>query len=286
MPDGVMSALHFGRTSNPLKLVFAHANGFNAQSYAQILAPLGVHAVALDLRGHGLSSLPTTPDDLPNWHVFRDDITYFCDTYVNNPVVMAGHSFGAVSLILAAEKLGPKCAGYVGFDPVIMPPAMGYLSRLKPVRDRMKKKLPIAARAGRRRAVFDSLEAAFDNYHGRGAFKTVPDVVLRDYLEGGLKPHEGGGVHLACAPKWEQAIFCAQGHNTFRALKCLPAKHHMIFAGSNSPVPGFVQTKVSRLIGEENTQSDDSLDHLFPLQNPQLAIEALAAMLGRVALDR
>ena len=280
-----MSALHFGRTSNPLKLIFAHANGFNAQSYAQILEPLGVHAAALDLRGHGFSSLPAHPDNLPNWHVFRDDIVHFCDNYVETPVVLAGHSFGAVSLILAAEKLGDKCAGYVGFDPVIMPSVLRHLSGFKTVRERMKKKLPIAARAGRRRSVFDNLDEAFDNYHGRGAFKIVPDVILRDYLEGGLKPHKDG-VELACAPKWEQAVFGAQHHNTFRGLRFLPVKRHIVFAGPNSPTPAFVQAKVSRLIGENNTQSDDSLEHLFPLQNPQFATDILANMLQRVSLEK
>lgn len=284
MVDGTLSALHFGRVTNPLKLIFVHANGFNAQSYAQILGPLGVHAVALDMRGHGFSTLPTTPDNLPNWHVFRDDLLYFCDHYVKAPVVVAGHSFGAVSLILAAKALGPKCAGYVGFDPVIMPPLLGRLSRLKPTRSFMRKNLPIAVRAGRRRDVFDSADAAFNNYHGRGVFQHMTDEVLRDYLTGGLLPHDDG-VQLACSPLWEQAIFCAQGHNTLHAIKSLPERRQIIFAGKNSPSTRSVQAKASRIIGTNNVQSDDSHDHLFPLHNPALATQALREMLQRVALN-
>jgi len=53
--DGTLSALHFGPTSEPVQLVFLHANGFNARSYTQILSKLGVHVVAFDMRGHGHS---------------------------------------------------------------------------------------------------------------------------------------------------------------------------------------------------------------------------------------
>lgn len=284
MPDGTLSALHFGRTANPLKLLFVHANGFNAASAHSFLDALGVHAVALDMRGHGFSDLLITPDNLPNWHVFRDDITYFAEHYIKAPVVMAGHSFGAVSLILAAPKLGPKMAGYVGFDPVIMPPLMRQFARLKIVRARMKKKLPIAAKAGRRRAEFNSLEAALESYRGRGAFAQMSDAVITDYLRGGLRPTDDG-VRLACAPAWEQAIFCAQGHNTFAALKSMPAHSQIIFAGKHSPTPGFIQSRIARQMGAERVVIDDSLDHLFPMQQPSLAANALSAMLKTVALS-
>jgi len=72
LKDGSLSAVHFGRRANPLKLVLLHANGFNAMSYRQVLEPLGVHALAIDLRGHGLSTLPADPDRLSTWRTFRD----------------------------------------------------------------------------------------------------------------------------------------------------------------------------------------------------------------------
>ena len=56
--DGRISAVHFGDVSAPIRLVMLNANGFNGYSYKTILEPLGVHCVALDLRGHGMSELP------------------------------------------------------------------------------------------------------------------------------------------------------------------------------------------------------------------------------------
>lgn len=289
--DGTISVLHFGRLSNPLKLVFCHANGFNAQSYAELLTPLGIHIAAIDMRGHGQSQLPTTPESLPNWYVFADDITAFFERYIDRPVMLAGHSFGAVSAILAASDLGDKCTGLLAFDPVIMPPMLGRMARLRPVRSWMKKNMQIAARAGRRRNVFDSFDAAFDSYQGRGAFTGMSDQVLRDYLAGGLSTIDDsnradGGVQLSCDPAWEQAIFCAQGHDSFRAMRALPHHRQIIFAGKNSPTPAAVQRRVAKILGADNVRSDDSLNHLFPLYNPDVARDALSVMLRQITLGR
>ncbi len=285
LPDGTISAVHFGRVSNPLKLVFIHANGFNAMSYRALLQPLGVHAVALDMRGHGFSKLAANPDDLSSWHIFRDDILAFFKSYVDRPVVLAGHSFGAVSAILAAPHLGDKCTGFIGFDPVIMPQPFRALSGSKAGRNMMKKRVPIAAKAGRRRAEFESALEAFENYKGRGAFKNVTDEIIHDYLEGGLVKTKDG-VRLACHPLWEQAVFCAQNQNSFKAARHLPLHRQIIFAGKNSPTPFSMQARLKARLGRENVKSSSKLDHLFPLQNPEFAGKILSDILKSISLSR
>lgn len=277
---GALSAVHFGDSAAPLRLVFLHANGFNALSYRAMLQPLGVHALAVDLRGHGFTRLPADPKALDNWHIFKRDITAFFKRYVDRPVLLAGHSLGAVNAILAAEELGPKCAGYIGFDPVILPQPFRALSATARGRNIIKKRLPIAAKAGRRRADFDSLEAAFSNYKGRAAFKSVPDDILRDYLEGGLR-ETPNGVRLACDPLWEQAIFCAQNQNTLKAARHLPKLSKIIFAGVHSPTPFSVQARMKSRLGRGAVISSNKLDHLFPLQNPEFAAGIIKEMLSK-----
>ncbi len=285
LKDGDISAVHFGLRSNPLKLVMLHANGFNAMSYRQVLAPLGVHALALDLRGHGMSTLPADPEALSTWRTFRDDIVEFFDRYVDGPVVVAGHSFGAVSGMLAAQSLGDKMSGYVGFDPVIVPQPYRAVAASPWGRKMMKKRLPIAAKAGRRRAEFDSLQAAFESYQGRGVFKQMSDSMIKDYLTGGLIK-SGAGVRLACDPLWEQAVFCAQNHNAVKASRDLPAASSIIFAGKNSPTPFSMQARLKARLGRENVRSSGKLGHLFPLQQPALATQALADMLKTIKLTK
>ena len=203
--DGDLSALHFGDMSEPVRLVFLHANGFNAQSYRTILEPLGVHAIAFDMRGHGQSREMPQPANIANWHIFRDDCAEFFDRHLpgltDGSVVLAGHSFGAVSAILAAPKIKNKLSGYVGFDPVSVPFLFRLTSALPGGRAYMKKRMPIARNAGRRKSVFDNPEAAFERWHGRGAFKGMADEVLRDYIAGGLIERADGQWELACRPR-------------------------------------------------------------------------------------
>ena len=281
LPDGRMSALHFGDFSEPPEIVFVNANGFNGLSYRAVLEPLGVHAIALDLRGHGMSELPTDPAALRNWHIFRDDIVHFIERYVDAPIVLAGHSFGAVSGILAAPKLGDKVKAYAGLDPVSMPWLARQFPKLPGGRAAMKRFIPIARNAGRRRFVFENAEAAFERYHGRGAFKSISDQTLRDYLDGGLKPHENG-VQLACHPEWEQAIFAAQGHNMFKALGALPENSQLIYGGKAAVSTPSIRVKVQKRLNGGTVIYRKDLHHLFPFQRPDVAIEALQTALNLI----
>ena len=148
--DGTLSALHFGNTSEPVRLVLLHANGFNARSYRAVLELLGVHSVAFDMRGHGQSRTMPQPMSMSNWHIFRDDCVEFFDRHLpqltDAPVVLAGHSFGAVAAVLAAPLLKGSISGYAGFDPVSVPFLFRLTSNLPGGRSYMKKRVPIALR--------------------------------------------------------------------------------------------------------------------------------------------
>ncbi|WP_051279898.1 alpha/beta hydrolase [Hellea balneolensis] len=274
--DGRISAVHFGDTSKPPQLVMLNANGFNGYSYKTILEPLGAHAIALDLRGHGLSELSTDVATLRNWHIFRDDIVEFFSRYIEGPVVLAGHSYGAVTAVLAMPKIKDKVSGYVGFDPVLVPAPARAFNRLPWGRSSMKKRLPIARNAGRRRAKFDSFEAAFQRYQNRGAFRGFTDEALRDYLTGGLIA-DGEGVKLACDPLWEQAIFVAQGHNVFKAVPYLPRQNsHVTFAGKHGAVSFRAgRNAFAKIIGAENVIFDKNRAHMFPMHDPDYATARL-----------
>lgn len=272
--DGRISAVHFGDVNRPPRVVFANANGFNGLSYRAILEPLGLNTIALDLRGHGMSELPTDVKTLRNWHIFRDDIVEFFERYIDVPVLLAGHSFGAVSAILAAPRLGEKISGYVGFDPVTLSWLPRNFSKLPGGRAMMKRRLPIARNAGRRRFVFDSLETAFERYKGRGAFKGISDDMLRDYLEGGLIDH-ADGVQLACHPLWEQAIFTAQGHNLFKALPHLPQNSQIIYGGKSAVSTAATRKAVHRKLKGGETSFHREFHHLFPFHAPEFAQNVL-----------
>jgi len=69
-----MSALHFRADKGPVRIVFAHANGFNGQTYRAVLDALDVHSVAVDLRGHGMTDMPT---DISSLKSFRREKWFY-----------------------------------------------------------------------------------------------------------------------------------------------------------------------------------------------------------------
>ena len=216
------------------------------------------------------------------WHIFRDDIAEFFDRYIQTPLVLAGHSYGAVTGILAMPQISDKVSGYVGFDPVMVPWVFRQITKLPGGTSYMKKRIPLARMAGRRKSTFESHEAAFERYKDRGAFRGFTDEALRDYLTGGLVP-DGDDVKLACDPLWEQAIFAAQGHNVFKAAKALPReKSHMTFAGKYGAV-SFESSRryMAKIIGSKNVVFNKDRAHMFPMDDPDYAVRRLSEVLSR-----
>ena len=219
--DGPMSVLDFGDPKRPVDLVFVHANGFNAMTYRTLLAPLSgsLRIWAPDLRGHGLTRLPTGTAGRRHWHDHRDDLVALLDALNGPPVVLAGHSMGGTSALLAAAERPERVAGLVLFDPVIWS-RLAVAAFQLPLLDRLASRIPLVKNALRRRAVFDSREQALTAYSGRGAFKSWPEMMLADYLTDGLV-ETADGFALACDPAWEASNYAAQSHDPWRALKRL-----------------------------------------------------------------
>lgn len=279
-----MSAVHFSRTSNPLKLVFLHATDFNALAYKTLLELMGIHAVALDMRGHGMSELPTDPAILRNWYIHKRDVSTFLHRYVDEPVILAGHSSGAVTSILSAEN-NPKVSGVVAFDTPTMPLLVRLMPYIPGGTRYTFRRFPIASNAGTRRAVFPDMETAFNRYKGRGTFRGVGDEALHDYLGGGMKPHPEG-MQLSCDPKWEQAMFVAQGHSIFKAARNAPQHTRIIYAGKDGPSTKGTRAKMTRILGDGKVETRPDFRHFFPFHAIETTRQMLADMINPVSLSR
>jgi pimeloyl-ACP methyl ester carboxylesterase len=197
---GVISCLEWA-TTGASRLLFAHANGFDALTYRTLLAPLSadIHIVACDLRGHGLSRLPARPGLVKGWTIFRDDLLALAEAISGSPLIFAGHSLGATASFMAAAKSPERVRALVLLEPVLLAP--------NPARARGGSN-GLAEMAAQRRNVFPSFAAALDYYRNRGIFAGWPEQVLTDYLTDGLTGNEGDGtLRLACAPEWEAEIF-------------------------------------------------------------------------------
>lgn len=270
--DGDMAVMDFGDPKRPVDLVFVHANGFNAATYRTLLQPLGgsLRIWAPDLRGHGRSRLPAVVEGRRGWGDHRDDLAALLDAIDGPPVVMAGHSMGGTSALLAAAERPERVSGLVMMDPVIWPRPMALALNL-PLVGRMAANNPMVRGALKRRALFDSREQALNGYRGKGAFKGWPDMMLADYLSDGLIETDQG-LALTCAPEWEASNYGAQANNPWRAMKRLQRPVRILKGTVNSTCAVSAAPRGQPLTTVEIVAGGT---HFFPMLKPDIARDAL-----------
>jgi pimeloyl-ACP methyl ester carboxylesterase len=270
---GAMAALELGPADRPIDIIFSHANGFNGRTYRTILQPLArdLRILALDLRGHGATTLPTVIEGRQGWLEFRDDLLALLAALGQErdqgPTVLAGHSMGGTTSLLAAAVQPAKVKALALFDPVVMPADLSAEAL---------QESPLVQGALRRRAVFPNRQAAFEAYLGRGAFRSWSDVQLADYLAAGLAETEAGEVALTCTPEWEASSFRTHNYDAWAA-----------FRESRCPIRILraEQASTFRLEGHEAelgggriaVETVPGTTHFLPMERPELVRETLLA---------
>jgi len=272
---GAMAALDLGPPARPVDIVFSHANGFNGRTYRSILAPLAgtLRILSLDLRGHGATRLPTEIEGREGWDEFRDDLLALLAAVATAPVVLAGHSMGGASSLLAAAAEPERVKALALFDPVVMP------SGVAPDSPTVQES-PLVQGALRRRATFPSKAAAIEAYTGRGAFRTWSAEQLADYVEAGFRDTGAGKVALASAPEWEAANF--RGHSddawaAFRATRC-PIRILRAEIGSTFSLEGHEAELAAT--GRIAVETVPGTTHFLPMERPDLVRRVLAEVVA------
>jgi lipase len=191
--NGINLAL-WERPGRPPAVLLCHATGFHARCWDAIVEVLAdLHAIAIDMRGHGHSDKPEPP--IP-WRCFGEDVAAVARRLELRGAIAVGHSMGGHSVTLAAALAPEAFSQLILFDPVILPePAY-----TGPYTE------PHFARKRRNR--WPSPAAMFENFRNRPPFSAWDQRVLRDYCEFGLLPApDGGGFMLACPPQIEGSIY-------------------------------------------------------------------------------
>ena len=212
-------------------VVFAHANGYPPGSYAQLLRQLARQCRVYTVEHRPLWTQGPVPRQL-TWQSYADDLIDTLRREAHGPVWLVGHSMGAVTGILAAQRDPSLFRGLVALDPVLLTFKPWLLSRAL-VRA-TRKDVPMAERALRRPHQFDSTEAAFAFYRGKRPFKRMSDEALWDYVRAGHAPDGDGVVHLRYSGAWEACVYRSVPYvfSKLRSLK-LPM---LGIAGSESDV--------------------------------------------------
>lgn len=279
---GDISYLEWGAGKNLPPFHFAHANGFNGQTYAEILRPLTgeFHIRAWDARGHGATTLHADPARQKGWNIYADDLIAMLEKFhaeTGQKVLLAGHSMGGTTSLLAAAKRPDLVRGLLLLDPVMIPlfasRMMGVINSLP-----FKVKGPsLIAAAERRRAQFDSREAMVAAYLGRGAFRSWPDKMVQDYVKGGS--HETNeGVELSCAPAWEAANFRGHRHNAWAALSNLKVPVSLIYAGIGSTCRSPAPATIAQIDKRATVMRLGTCSHFLPMEKPEIVQAELRAL--------
>ena len=270
--DGAMSVLEFGPSDRPVDIVFSHANGFNARTSRSILGPLAadLRILALDLRGHGASTLPTVIEGREGWAQFREDLLGLLAAETEGSVILAGHSMGGTSSLLAAAAEPGRVRALALFDPVVF--GAGVVSP-DPVNN------PLAEGADRRRATFPDKAAAVAAYTGRGGFRSWSAEQLADYVEAGFRVTPQGEATLTCAPAWEASNFRCHNYDAyaaFRATRCpiriLRAEHAS--TARIEPIEAELEAT-----GRVSIETIPGTSHFLPMERPEL----VRGVLGELA---
>lgn len=280
---GHIAGLNFGRASGPIDLVFLHATGFCALTYRHLLAPLGAQrrAVALDLRGHGHTTLPARAATLTGWDVYANDVVAAIGQISAGqpaPRLIAGHSMGGTTALLALAKAPALAQRLLLVEPALVLPEMRRWLMLPFGPQIFRRRLPIARAAGRRRAQFQSRDEVLASYRGRGAFKSWMPGFLEDYVEDGFARRPDGSVVLRCTPDWEAATFAGHRHDTIAALRALAVPARILVAEHAS-----TSARALPLIAEHapalEVERIAGSSHFLPMERPELVRERMLALI-------
>ena len=243
-------------------VLFAHATGFHGHVWRPVATHLedSFRSIVFDERGHG----DTAPaDDGQSWHGFAADALAVVDELNLPRPFGVGHSAGGAALLLAElARPGTFRALWV-FEPIV-PPA------LAPGAADVSRANPLAEGARRRREVFESRQAAYDNYAGKPPVAALDPAALRAYEDHGFDDLDDGTVRLKCRRDAEAATYeMAVQHGAATRLHEISCPVVLASGGrTDTPFGPDLMEQLAERIPGGRAEPFPSLGHYGPLQEP------------------
>ena len=255
-------------------LLFAHANGFPPQSYRQLLEALQHRFAVTAVEHRPLWSAAPPPRRL-RWRVFADDLLEVLERFPEPPWVM-GHSMGALTALIAADRSPQRIAGLLLLDPVLLPDRQLLSGTL--ARTLRSDAHPLVRSALRRPQRFASLEEAWAFYRGKRAFSGLSDQALWDYVLASKERDEDGALRLRYPREWEAAIYLSvpRARSLLKRLQ-LPT---LGVRGEQSATLGTLMWQRWSRWQPGATLMECPGGHLFPLEHPQRTAELVLSFVS------
>lgn len=252
---------------------WAHATGFNAETYRTLLEPLSekFNVYAWDLRGHGKSTANTSKIKVSEiYSTYSKDLGLVISRLSakhQSKVFLGGHSIGGTLSISAALENQSLVSSLLLVDPVVFNWHTKYLMAVARL---LKLNLPnayLALNAKKRRDTWPNIDTLYKSYEGRGAFKTWTDGFLNSYLTAGTVEGEGS-ISLTCSPEWEAQNFIAfDSVNIVKSIKGLEIPTRLLLAKKGSTTKALSSFQKNN--NSVHTVVENST-HFLPMEFPEL----------------
>ena len=261
------------RPGSGTPILFAHATGMHAHCWSQIIERLpGRHCIAMDMRGHGLSSKPEPPY---LWSRFGEDVAALALQMGLRGVIGAGHSMGGHSIAFAAI-LNPAIFSRLFLIDAVILPVHYYTGHSREEHF-----------ARRRRNRWKSPAEMFERFQERPPFNVWDRATLRDYCEFGLiAAPDGDGFVLACPPDVEGSIYENSGQadaNLYSRIGEIEADVTVVRAGKLMPLEGPMEMGSSPTAPDLSSKLKHGRDiyrdgsHFIPMESPDFIADLLTA---------
>jgi len=230
----------------PVRLHFAHANGFPASSYKKLwqFFPKHFEVLAHEQFGHD-HRFPVND----NWQNQVDELIHFLQRSGDVPVYLVGHSFGGVISFLVSCQRPDLVKGLIMLDPPIMVGLMSHVFRFlkkTPLIDRVTP----SGKSKIRKIHWDDHSQVLDYFKPKALFKHFDPV--RNI------PHN---------------------LNLFKSKLSAPAK---LFTAqhTNACFPPMVRRLLKQHPSMEH-QLIPGVGHMFPLERPEMTAQLITETINR-----
>ena len=285
----------FDNTDKP-GFQFAHATGFNALTYKELLEPLSdnFNVRAVDARGHGFTKLKANPQDMYDWKIYCDDLIKSVQLFVEKtqkPIILSGHSMGAASAIQVAAIRPDLVSGLVLVDPVLMTNKIKVIFKIGrkyplfknfPI---IKQGMMMSEATKKRRRYWKNKEEIFNSYKNKLIFKTWTETTIRNYIEGGTELI-GDETRLTCDPLWEAATFSSWKHDAMGLIDKLNCPITLLQAEFNSTARGNGPIKLMQQdkLGVHKIVKGST--HFLPMEFPNIIKEEIISLQKRINTEK